>query len=129
MAVGTGVGTGEIKGYTAVLAGSNEVIMVESWDNEFAATLLETGFLGLAMVLVLHFRIIVNLIRAWTVAAPDNRNLLAGIVGAILAQIFMMTNVKMFSAQVNYLMWALVASGLAIGFGARTPAAAVSVRR
>jgi hypothetical protein len=123
LAVGTGPGTSEVKSYEIILTDTGEEFTVGSWDNEYAAILIETGFAGLAAALFLHYSVIRHMVSARKSAGPGHRGLMTGLLAGLAALIFMMTNVKMFSVQVNYMMWMLVAAGLIIGPGAPRPVA------
>ncbi len=128
LAIGIGPGASEVKSYEIILSDTGDKFVIESWDNEYAATLLETGFLGLCAILLLDLSIITNLFRSVKSSLPHYRDLTAGILASITALVFMMTNVKMFSVQINYLMWMLIASGLVIGMNTM-PAMAILKRR
>ncbi len=86
-----------------------------SWDNEFAALLLETGVVGLFIILLFYFRIIFLGIRNYRQSIEKHRaNITAYIAGTIIV-IFMMTNVKMFSYQLLFLFYAM--SAFSINYG------------
>jgi len=93
-------------------AGSSmEKIGYTSWDNNYAANLIELGVVGFALQLILFAAIGSVLFRNWRLAGPDDRALRAGIASACIVFMFAMTNVFIFSPQLKYLFWALVAIG------------------
>jgi len=92
-----------------------------SWDNNYAANLIELGVTGFALQLILFAAIIRRLLRGWRQADPETRMLRAGIASACLVFMFAMTNVFIFSPQLKYLFWALVAIGSNLSWAARAP--------
>jgi hypothetical protein len=89
------------KYYTGEGAKSNILkIGHTSWDNHFAANLIELGVVGLGIQLALFFAVARGLFRKWRVADPAERDLIAGI--------FVACGVFIFAPQLTYLFWALV---------------------
>jgi O-antigen ligase len=87
---------------------------IESWDNHFAYTLFQSGFVGLAATLLLYFKAAISLFYGARQSWSANRPLLGCLFAAALVQIWMMTNVLIFAKQLDYLFWTLVACGFAL---------------
>jgi len=88
--------------------------VVESWDNDFAYTLYQYGFIGLFVTLLLYSTIAWRLLAyARQLKGPD-RNLFACLAMSALVLFFMMSNVMIFARQLYYLLWTAVAVGFAI---------------
>jgi len=90
---------------------SLEKIGYTSWDNNYAADLIELGVAGFAVRLLLFASIARALLANWRRADPQTRILRGAIAGSCLVFMFAMTNVFIFSPQLKYLFWALVAIG------------------
>lgn len=88
---------------------------IESWDNHFAYDLLQSGILGLLSTVALVAAPLLGLYRHQRMSHGWRRDALAGIVCAILAFIFMMTNVLIFAKQLHFLFWTLALAGMKIG--------------
>ena len=112
---GFGPGTTEIMIFDAVLTYSGETTELWSWDNHYAATLIESGCAGLAAFAGLYGLFFLKIFRIRGAVDPQDKTLHAAIMAAITAMLFMMTNVAMFAPQLNYLLWALIAAGLRLG--------------
>ncbi len=82
-----------------------------SWDNNLACDLIELGVVGLALELALFATIMAQLLANYRVSLPQQRILPAGIIVACLVFMFATTNVFIFSPQLKFLFWALVAIG------------------
>lgn len=82
-----------------------------SWDNHYAWTLLETGFLGLISSILLYATVFVRLVRSRRKVEKVDRGALAGIIASLVVLMFMMTNVMIFARQLFFLFWILVAVG------------------
>jgi hypothetical protein len=82
-----------------------------SWDNHYACMLLETGFLGFFTFLTINFMVIVKIYKLWSKRILDciGRNVIAAILSSVLVMVFMMSNVYIFSTQLTYLYWFLIA--------------------
>lgn len=80
-----------------------------SWDNEFACFLLEGGFLGLAAYIIFYGIIIYHSVLNIFLSSNKERNLAAAVCVSLVIVVFMMTNVKMFSPQILYIFYTMVA--------------------
>jgi O-antigen ligase len=86
-----------------------------SWDNNFAAYLIEDGFVGLGALAVLFGSLMFRLWSIWRVSQGLDRDLLAGMIAGICVLLFMMSNVMIFAPQLTYLCWTMAACGMVIG--------------
>jgi O-antigen ligase len=82
-----------------------------SWDNNYAADLIELGLIGLVLEMILFLSIIRTLVDNWRRSDPEIRIVSGGVTVACLVFMFAMTNVFIFAPQLKYLFWALVAIG------------------
>lgn len=111
---GYGPGTHEVMEIVGTLSYSGQEHEFGSWDNHYAAELLETGLLGLALLLFLDFSILREFYRVVKKNVLPYKDILTGIIASLLVMIFMKTNVQIFAPQLNYLFWTLVALGVAL---------------
>jgi O-antigen ligase len=112
---GFGPGATEHMAIETVLSYTGEVGKLWSWDNHYAATLVEGGLTGLGLLFLLYGTTIYGQWKLLRRAKGNNRTILAAILSGMLGLVFMMSNVAIFAPQLNYLYWTLTASGLAIG--------------
>lgn len=82
-----------------------------SWDNELACELLELGFIGLSLYLLLYFRVIARVL-GYLRSYNARDDFLVMNLAVMLVVIFMMTNVRMFSQQIMYIFYASLAVAL-----------------
>jgi hypothetical protein len=113
-ALGYGPGSTEVLQIETWLPYSNRTVLLWSWDNHYAAHLLEYGYLGLVLLLSLHLMILYKLFTAWRRVDPADKNLLAAIIAGAVVMMFMMTNVRIFAPHLHFLYWSLVGSGLVL---------------
>ncbi|MFQ5788620.1 MAG: hypothetical protein ACE5H1_11650, partial [Thermodesulfobacteriota bacterium] len=86
-----------------------------SWDNEYAATLLDRGFIGLILFSFLFLSIVFKSYRKFRSTSVANKDLMAALFSAIIVFVFMMTNVMVFSPQLHFLFWLVVSLALTLG--------------
>lgn len=122
MLFGFGPGTSETLSWEGMLSYSGRMNPFDSWDNHYAAYLLETGFVGLTSLFVFYFAIFFTMVSGIFKASARHRDMLAGVIASIVVILFMKTNVKIFAAQLDYLFWALVAAGTVISHPVRRAA-------
>jgi len=79
-----------------------------SWDNEFAAILLELGFVGLFLYFLLYFSLFRYCFGSILYTSGDDKDFLISLIACYLICLFMMTNVKMFSSQVMFLFYTIL---------------------
>ena len=114
---GFGQGSTEVMTFDAVLSYSGETTKLWSWDNHYAATLMEGGLVGLAVLAGLYSFFFLKIFSSRQFLAEEDKTMHASIMAAMIAMLFMMTNVAMFAPQLNYLLWALIAAALRLGAG------------
>ena len=112
---GFGPGATEHMTIETVLSYTGETNKLWSWDNHYAATLVEGGITGLALLFLLYGTTIYGQWRLLRCADEKNRTMQAALLAGMLGLVFMMSNVAIFAPQLNYLYWTLTASGAAIG--------------
>ena len=92
----------------------NTLYVIDSWDNQFAYTLFQFGFVGLAATLLLYLKGIAIFFRTWRESWYPDRNVLGCLLATAVVLIWMMTNVLIFAKQIDYLFWTVIATGLVI---------------
>lgn len=99
-----------------VLSYRNELYLIDSWDNEFAYILYQSGFVGLLATLLLYFRGLQLIFSEWRNSWlwPARRDVLCCLVATAAILVWMMTNVYIFAKQLDYLYWTVVAAGVVI---------------
>lgn len=80
-----------------------------SWDSQFASNFVQYGSLGLALEALLYFSILRFALRAFRASVLSQKELAAACVAAIAVFIWAMSNVAIFSPQLQFMFWALVA--------------------
>ena len=96
-------------------------ISIWTWDNHYAAYLVQLGVVGLSAILMLYFAVLRKLYRAWRKSSSGDRDILACILASVLILLFMRTNVYFFAPQLDYLFWTLAAVGCMLGVGQEQP--------
>lgn len=112
---GFGQGSTEVMTFDAVLSYTGETTKLWSWDNHYAAMLMESGLVGLVAFAGLYCFFVWKIFRLRGALAEEDKAIHASILAAITVMLFMMTNVAMFAPQLYYLLWSLIAAGLRIG--------------
>jgi hypothetical protein len=112
---GFGQGASELMPFDAVLSYTGETTKLWSWDNHYAATMLETGIVGLILLSGLYTFFLVNIFKTRKFLNEEDNTVQASIVSAIMAMLFVMTNVAIFAPQLNYLLWSLITAGIRLG--------------
>ena len=116
---GYGLGSGLEKELEWNLSFRSKSQEITSWDNHYAYDLFQTGVVGLAAKLALYFAIGITIFRAQRQSDTSDRDVLAAVLGSILVLIFMMSNVLVFTKQLNFLFGTLAA----VAFAFRLPRA------
>jgi hypothetical protein len=114
---GFGQGSTEVMTFDAELSYTGETTKLWSWDNHYAATLMEGGLVGLAAFAGLYSFFLLKIFSSRSTLAEKDKTMHASILAAAMVMLFMMTNVAMFAPQLNYLLWSLIAAGLRLGTG------------
>ncbi len=109
--LGYGPGCGLERDIEWELSYRGKTMVIESWDNHYAYDLFQSGILGLFARLILYFVVIRSLYRAYREASPADRDLLAALLASALVLVFMMSNVLIFSKQLNFLFWTIACVG------------------
>ncbi len=112
---GFGQGSTEVMTFETELSYTTETTTLWSWDNHYAATLFETGLVGLLSFAGLYGLFLFKILRSRISVAEEDKTLHVAIMAAMGVLLFMMTNVAIFAPQLNYLIWALIAAGLRLG--------------
>jgi O-antigen ligase len=86
-----------------------------SWDNNWAAYLLECGLLGFGVLLCFYAVLMCRMLKIWQLAQGKEKEFCTYIIGALVVFIFMQTNVKIFAPQVYFIFWTTAAAGIALG--------------
>lgn len=91
------------------MGGNIKKLGYTSFDNNYAAFLLELGLIGLALTMSLYASICRKIFafRSWLNA--DDRMINGALFSSILVYLFAMTNVYIFAPQLDFLFWTLVA--------------------
>jgi hypothetical protein len=111
---GYGPGAGSEISIDWKLSYNNQQYVVDSWDNHFAYSLFQSGFIGLAATLLLYFKGVTMFARVWRRSQSSNRSLLACVIATASVLVWMMTNVLIFAKQIDYLFWTVIAAGFVI---------------
>lgn len=111
---GYGPGMSEVFHFDRILSYSGDRYEVWSWDNQYAVYFLEGGLIGLALSITLYLSVLGSLFIRWRKVDKQYKNLIAGISASVVVMLFMMTNVKIFAPQLNYLFWTLISSAIAL---------------
>lgn len=83
-----------------------------SWDNNYAADLVEFGYAGLIVEAALLAAVLLALFRSALEMPPEYKNFSAAVLGAVLGYVWALSNVYMFSPQLKCLFFALVVIGV-----------------
>ncbi len=84
-----------------------------SWDNHYASDLIEFGVVGLGVEALVYAAIILQLLRGWRRASPEERPLVGATLIGCLVFMFARTNVYVFGEQTKFLFWTFVSLGAA----------------
>ena len=109
---GFGPGAHETMDIHGTLSFSDREHTFWSWDNHYACIILETGFLGIVFIALLYYAIMRRLFKIWLKLEKQYKDIMLGIMTSITIMLFMMSNVKIFAPQLNFLFWILVVLGL-----------------
>lgn len=93
-----------------------------SWDNNYAADLVEFGYVGLALEAAFYACVLVASARAVRRCPPVHRDKAAAVFTAAVVYAFALTNVYMFSPQLKCLFLALAVVGNRLGDPVSQPA-------
>jgi len=85
-----------------------------SWDNNWAAYLLECGMFGFVVLLCFYGAIMHRMVKIWSLNQGMQKEFCAFLVAALTVFIFMQTNVKIFAPQLYFIFWTTLAAGIAL---------------
>jgi O-antigen ligase len=111
---GPGCGLGSTVDWKLSYRGGREE-QIWSWDNQLAYDLYQSGVVGLAASLALYGTVLLMAYRFWREAGPDERGARACLLAGLVAYVFMLSNVLMFTKPVNFLFWSVAAVAYALG--------------
>jgi O-antigen ligase len=92
--------------------GAPDKLGFTSWDNNYASDLIEFGLLGLGTEILLYGTIAIRLFRRTRTSPPPLRPFFGMLLASVLIFLFAQTNVYIFSEQLKFFFWTLVAVGL-----------------
>jgi hypothetical protein len=104
--------------------GSSALLGYTSWDNNYAADLVEFGYVGLAIEIGFNSCILIALWRSARRCDPAYRDLGAALLAVASVYVFALTNVYMFSPQLKCIFWVCVVCGSRLGILNSHPRAA-----
>jgi O-antigen ligase len=105
---GTGPGSHQVLDFSGEVWYSRHLSQFWSWDNQYAIYLLELGFCGFVLWLILYLNIIIRAFNIWINIETKYKGIVLGIFSSIIVFIFMMTNVAIFTPQLQFIFWSLV---------------------
>lgn len=85
-----------------------------SWDSEYAAILLDRGFVGSIAFAWLYLSVLLKMASRCVNSVAVKRDTMSALLAGTFVYIFMMTNVKVFSPQVIFLFWITVSIGMTL---------------
>ncbi len=112
--LGYGPGTSETLNWEGQVSIADLVDSFSSWDNHWAAYMLECGVLGFGVLLVLYAAVMRRMWNVWQLARGPARDFPAFVMAGLVVFLFMQNNVKIFAPQLDYLFWTILAVGIAI---------------
>jgi O-antigen ligase len=107
--VGYGPGCGEEQAIEWNLSYSGRKREISSWDNHYAYDLLQSGLLGLFARLFLYLAVFRAMFQVYKRGDEQDREIFAALLASACVLLFMMSNVLIFSKQLNFLFWTLAA--------------------
>src|SRR5690606_37747131 len=91
--------------------GTTNALGYTSWDNQLACNLIEFGIVGFTIEILLLIAAMRMLLRNMRRARPPDRTMILAFACACFIYIFALTNVYIFSPQLKFLFWTLLACG------------------
>ena len=98
--------------FPAQQGGTTDKLGFTSWDNNYASDLIEFGLLGLGTEILLYGTIAIRLFRRTRTCPPPLRSFFGMLLVSVLIFLFAQTNVYIFSEQLKFFFWIIVAVGL-----------------
>jgi O-antigen ligase len=117
MALGYGPGASEALNWEGAVSFLSYEDSFSSWDNNWAAYLLECGLLGFAVLLSFYAALIARMFKIWRFARGKQKESCTFLIAALVVFIFMQTNVQIFAPQLYFIFWTTLAAGIALERG------------
>jgi len=95
--------------------GSTALLGFTSWDNQQACDLIEFGFMGFGLEVILFLAVLWKLLTLWKSSKGVDRTIMAAFISIAVIYYYARSNVYLFSPQLKCLFWALVACGVRYG--------------
>jgi len=95
------------------VGGSTYKLGYTSWDNQYAANLIEYGALGFMGFNIVFAVIAARLFTRRSRLSPSLTQVVTSAKAVLVVYLFLMTNVYSFSSQLKYFLWGLIALALA----------------
>lgn len=114
--IGYGPGTSEFMEMGGYASYDGKYHKFWSWDNQYAANLLETGILGLAAAVIVYMAIIMKCTFPVRKYRDKYGDIKAALLAGILVYTFMMSNVLIFAPQLNYIFWGFFAASMKMDY-------------
>ena len=87
-----------------------------SWDNHYASDLIEFGFVGLGARILLYLSILAAALVVWRRGHSEYKDLTSANLAACVVYLFAMTNVYIFSPQLKFQFWIMVATATSLAW-------------
>jgi len=99
-----------------------------SWDNNYAANLVQFGTLGLATEIMFYLAMIIGAAKAWFVVRETDpwQDVSAAMAASAAVYLFALSNVSIFNPQLTWLFLGTVAVGINIRFVRAVPGSALA---
>lgn len=105
----------DLSGYFERESGGTTILLgFTSWDNNFACNLIEFGVIGFGCEVLIYCAVLKQLLLGWRRSEGRYRYILAASTAVAAIYLFAMTNVYIFSPQLKYLFWTVVAIGASV---------------
>lgn len=85
-----------------------------SWDNQYAANLIEFGFLGFTIEALVYLSLLRKLWYDLQKSPPAENDFRTALMASAIIYLWALTNVWMFSIQIKFLFWSLVGVSFAL---------------
>jgi hypothetical protein len=101
--------------FSSGAGGTTAALGYTSWDNQMACDLIEFGYVGFLVEIVLLGTILASLIGCWLRIRGPDRTFVLAMFSASCIYIYALSNVYMFSPHLKCLFWSVVACGIQFG--------------
>ncbi len=95
--------------------GNTALLGFTSWDNQQACDLIEFGFVGSALEVILFIAVLWKLLKLWKSSQGVDRTIMAAFISITVIFFYARSNVYLFSPQLKCLFWVLVACSIRYG--------------